>query len=49
MLQNHHLHCATNHNAHIGKNVALYFGLENGKKNILYFLHSDFRVAKMIA
>ena len=23
--------------------------LENGKKNILYFLHSDFRVAKMIA
>ena len=22
---------------------------ENGKKNILYFLHSDFRVAKMIA
>ncbi|MGO5543207.1 glycosyltransferase [Blautia sp. HCP3S3_H10_1] len=40
------VHCATNPNAHIGKNVGLYFGLENGKKNLLYYLHSDFCVGK---
>ena len=40
------VHCATNPNAHIGKNVDLYFGLENGKKNLLYYLHSDFSVGK---
>ena len=40
------VYCATNPNCHIGKNVALYFDLENGKKNVLYFLHSDFRVGK---
>ena len=40
------VYCATNPNAHIGKNVDLYFGLENGKKNLLYYLHSDFSVEK---
>lgn len=32
-----------NPNGFVGENVGIYFDLVNGKKNILYVLHSDFR------
>lgn len=40
------VHCRDNPNGYIGENVGLFFDLMNGKKNILYILHSDFRPDK---
>lgn len=37
------VHVRDNPNSFVGENVGIYFDLENGKKNILYVLQSDFR------
>ncbi len=37
------VHVRDNPNGFVGDNVGIYFDLENGKKNILYVLQSDFR------
>lgn len=37
------VHVRDNPNGFVGENVGIYFDLENGKKNILYVLQSDFR------
>jgi GT2 family glycosyltransferase len=37
------IHCAVNPNHWIGDNIGLHFKIHNGKKNILYVLHSDFK------
>lgn len=37
------IHVRDNPNGYVGENVGIYFELENGKKNILYVLQSDFR------
>lgn len=37
------VHVRDNPNGFVGENVSIYFDLENGKKNILYILQSDFR------
>lgn len=42
-MKNNDLHCKENPNHYVGDNVSIYFDLNNGKKNILYLLQSDFR------
>ena len=37
------LYCMENPDQYIRDNINLYIRLKNGKKNILYFIHSDFR------
>lgn len=37
------IHVRDNPNGFVGENVGIYFELENGKRNILYVLQSDFR------
>ena len=37
------IHCAVNPNHLISENVGLHFKVNNGRKNILYVLHSDFK------
>lgn len=37
------VHVRDNPNKFVGDNIGIYFDLENGKKNILYLLQSDFR------
>lgn len=37
------IHCQENPNGWVGKNIAFHFDIWNGKKNILYLIHSDFR------
>lgn len=37
------IHVRDNPNYKIGDNVGIYFKINNGKKNILYVVHSDFR------
>lgn len=38
-----HLYCIHNPDQYIRDNIAIYTDLKNGKKNILYLLHSDFQ------
>lgn len=45
-MHNNAVHCRDNPNEYIGQNVGLFFALKNGKKNILYVLHSDFKKGK---
>lgn len=40
------VYCRDNPNKYICDNVDLFFKLSNGKKNILYILHSDFKVGR---
>ena len=45
-MHNNAVYCRDNPNRHICDNVDLFFKLANGKKNILYILHSDFKVGR---
>lgn len=45
-MHNNAVYCRDNPNRHICDNVDLFFKLSNGKKNILYILHSDFKVGR---
>lgn len=47
-MKNNDLHCKENPNHYVGDNVSIYFDLNNGKKNILYLLQSDFREGQKI-
>lgn len=42
-MQANRLYCAENPDQEIRDNITLYTKLNNGKKNLLYFLHLDFR------
>lgn len=42
-MKKNDLHCKENPNYYVGDNVSIYFDLNNGKKNVLYLLQSDFR------
>lgn len=43
LIHNNAVYCRDNPNKYISDNVGLFFNLRNGKKNILYVLHSDFQ------
>ena len=45
-MHNNAVYCRDNPNKYICDNVDLFFKLSNGKKNILYVLHSDFKVGR---
>lgn len=45
-MHNNAVYCRDNPNKYICDNVDLFFKLNNGKKNILYVLHSDFKVGR---
>lgn len=45
-IHNNAVYCRDNPNKYICDNVDLFFHLSNGKKNILYILHSDFKVGR---
>ena len=45
-MHNNAVYCRDNPNKYICDNVDLFFMLSNGKKNILYVLHSDFKVGR---
>lgn len=45
-MHNNAVYCRDNPNKYICDNVDLFFKLANGKKNILYILHSDFKVGR---
>lgn len=42
-MHNNAVYCRDNPNGWVGKNIAFYLNIWDGKKNILYLLHSDFR------
>lgn len=42
-MHNNAVYCRDNPNGWVGKNIAFHLNIWNGKKNILYLLHSDFR------
>lgn len=42
-MHNNDVHVSVNPNHFVGDNVGIYFDINNGKKNILYLLQSDFR------
>lgn len=42
-MRNNHLYCVNNPDQYIRDNIKLFLALKNGKKNLLYVLHSDFR------
>lgn len=42
-MEKNHLYCKENPDQYIRDNLNIYLELSNGKKNLLYFLHSDFR------
>lgn len=42
-MRNLEVYVRDNPNSYIGENVGLHFAINNGRKNILYVLHSDFR------
>ncbi len=42
-MEHNHLYCMNNPDQYIRDNIEIYTGLKNGKKNILYLIHSDFR------
>lgn len=45
-MHNNAVYCRDNPNKYICDNVDLFFKLSNGKKNILYVLHSDFKAGR---
>ena len=45
-MHNNAVHCRDNPNKYIGDNIRTFFAVKNGKKNVLYVLHSDFSVGK---
>lgn len=42
-MRNNHLYCVNNPDQYIRDNIKLFLKLKNGKKNLLYVIHSDFR------
>jgi len=42
-MYNNDVHVRDNPNGFVGENIGIYFDLENGRKNILYVVQSDFR------
>lgn len=42
-MRNNHLYCMNNPDQYIRDNINMYADLKNGKKNLLYVLHLDFR------
>lgn len=42
-MRNNHLYCVNNRDQYIRDNINLYTALKNGRKNILYLIHADFR------
>lgn len=42
-MRNNHLFCMRNPHQYIRDNLVMYLNLHNGKKNVLYVLHDDFR------
>ena len=42
-MRKNHLYCMNNPDQYIRDNLNMYLKLQNGKKNIMYFIHSDFR------
>ena len=42
-MHSNDVHVRDNPNGFVGENVGIYFDLENGRKNILYVVQSDFR------
>mgnify|MGYP004640743213 CR=1 FL=1 len=42
-MRNNHLYCMNNPDQYIRDNINLYAELRNGKKNLMYVLHLDFR------
>lgn len=42
-MENNHLYCVNNPDQYIRDNINMYTELKNGRKNILYLIHADFR------
>ncbi len=42
-MKKNHLYCVQNPDQYIRDNISIYTRLKNGKKNILYLIHADFR------
>lgn len=42
-MENNHLYCVKNPDQYIRDNINIYTELKNGRKNILYLIHADFR------